>query len=325
MLTHWQKHQDFLSGNPIIQRQESKHLPFCSVAASPKLFDVANENLYFSSANLLRPTHRLKFKRWTDEVDDRLIAYCQQQSQQPVFTLWKKICNDHKNYYSFDTLYRLGLATGFHAVLSNTSVDQDVRDWYQNDMRSLLADDVSKSFKFFGEGALWIPIFGITAGAYCLAQKYGCDYFADHFVGELSSRTIRSYLVGTPTLLLGQLMLGCSRPCDFRSYHSAWRPFQDNNSFSGHAFIGATPFLVAARMTDRIWLKSAFYVCSTFAGMSRINDDRHYLSQVLLGWFVAYLSVSAIDKTENMFSNRNAKVFPVLDSRSVGIGISFSR
>lgn len=308
------------------QHRQNKKSPFFSIAIPPNPFNAINKNQYFSLANLHRPISCLKFKRWASENVSQFIAERQNSRQpQPFFTLLQRIGSDHKNYYSLDTLCRLGLATGFHATLANTSIDQDFRNWYQDNMRSASTNKISTNFKIFGEGMLWIPVFGITTGVYCLAQNYGHDYFSDNIIGEFSSRTIRSYLVGTPTLLLGQFMLGCSRPRDFRSYHSAWRPFQDDNSFSGHAFIGATPFLVAAQMTDRIWLKSAFYACSTFAGISRINDDSHYLSQVLLGWFVAYLSVSAINKTENMFPDRNLKVFPVMSPRSIGIGISFSR
>ncbi|MDR1479152.1 MAG: phosphatase PAP2 family protein [Planctomycetaceae bacterium] len=298
------------------------HTP--AVSSFPKLNTESQQRETVVQRRSLLPVSALKFKRWSD-VKDRQFTADQQYSRRPFYTSLQKIGEDHKNYYSFSNLYYLGLATGFHAVLSNTSVDQNFRDWYQDDMRTSSTDRVSRSLKIFGEGTLWIPVFGVTAGVYCFAQKYTNNYFADNFVGDLSVQTIRSYLVGTPTLLLGQFMLGCSRPREFRSYHSAWRPFRDTNSFSGHAFIGATPFLVAAQMTDRLWLKSFFYVCSTFAGISRINDDSHYLSQVLLGWFIAHLSVSAVCKTESAFANNQFKVFPIADSKNIGIGISFSR
>jgi hypothetical protein len=321
ILSHQEQNLDFLTEIPAFPLRRNENPPLFSASAYPKLLDVTNEN-QFSSTNLFRPTHRIKFKLWTDENNDRLIAD-PQQTRRPIDMLWQKICGDHKNYYSCGTFYRLGLATGFHAVLSNTSFDRNCRHWYQNHVRSSSTDSLSKGFKVFGEGSLWIPVFGMTTGVYCLTQKYGPDYFSENFIGELSAQTIRSYLVGTPTLLLGQFMPGCSRPDDFRFYHSAWRPFQDNNSLSGHAFIGAVPFWVAAQMTNRFWLKSAFYLCSTFAGISRINDDSHYLSQVLLGWYVASLSVSAVCKTENMFSRRGLDVFPIVNSKNIGIWNTF--
>ena len=56
--------------------------------------------------------------------------------------------------------------------------------------------------------------------------------------------------------------------------------------------------MTAAAMTDEPLLKAAFAAGSLAAGWSRINDNAHYLSQVLLGWTVAYLAVDAVSATE---------------------------
>nr|GHT29231.1 hypothetical protein FACS18942_10270 [Planctomycetales bacterium]GHT37548.1 hypothetical protein FACS189427_10630 [Planctomycetales bacterium] len=266
------------------------------------------------------------FAQTSDSLVFHQTGYQSQKDTHPFFEQWNNVREDHRNYYSKSVFWKLGLAIGVHAAVSNTSIDRQFRNWYQNDIRSSRTDDVSKNFKVLGEGSIWLPVFGAAALTSCLGQKF-CPSFrpANGVIGEFAVKTTRSYLVGTPTLLLGQFCLGSSRPSDLRSYHSAWRPFQDDNSFSGHAFIGATPFLTAAAMTDKIWLKSVFYTCSTFAGISRINDDAHYTSQVLLGWYIAYLSVQSISKTDNILERRGLTVFPVLDAKYVGIGISLTR
>ena len=43
---------------------------------------------------------------------------------------------------------------------------------------------------------------------------------------------------------------GASRPADGQGSH--WHMFNDNNGVSGHAFIGAIPFLAAAEMVERV-------------------------------------------------------------------------
>lgn len=237
------------------------------------------------------------------------------------------IRSDFTNFYlSRENLFCLGLGLTFHAAISNTTIDQSLRNWYQNEVRSSGTDDLSYGFKFFGEGYFLIPFFGITTGVYCIDQKFlkSCKVWG--VAGDYSTRVLRSYVIGLPTLLLFQSMLGCSRP-DEKSHHSAWRFFRDNNSLSGHAFIGATPFLVAASMTDRLGLKVILFICSTFAGLSRINDDAHYFSQVALGWYLSYLSVRAVTKTNNTFSsnNSNIKFFPILESKYIGLGFVFKR
>ncbi|MDR1485949.1 MAG: phosphatase PAP2 family protein [Planctomycetaceae bacterium] len=235
--------------------------------------------------------------------------------------------SDFKNFYlSHDNLFCFGLGLMFHAAVANTSVDQSLRNWYQDEVRSSFTDNLSDGAKILGEGRIWIPVFGIAAGVYCVGQKIGdpCREFG--VVGDYSSRVFRSYLVGTPTLLLFQTLLGCARPED-NSNNSAWRFFHASNSFSGHAFMGATPFLVAASMTNQHWLRFILFVCSTFAGWSRINDDAHYFSQVALGWYVSYLAVRSVAQTNNNIArnNSNIKLFPIIEAKYIGLGLVIKR
>ena len=68
-------------------------------------------------------------------------------------------------------------------------------------------------------------------------------------LGEWGDRSLRGVLLGTPPLLITQRLLGGSRPGENREA-SEWQPFEDNNAVSGHAFMGAIPFLTAMQMTD---------------------------------------------------------------------------
>lgn len=67
---------------------------------------------------------------------------------------------------------------------------------------------------------------------------------------------------------------------------------------SGHAFVSAIPFITAAKMTDNPWEKTFWYAGSTLGGLSRINDNAHYTSQVGLGWTLAFVAASAVDQTD---------------------------
>ena len=140
--------------------------------------------------------------------------------------------------------------------------------------------------------------------------------------GEWGERSLRTLLVGGPPMLGLQYALGASRP-DETKEKSEWQPFQDNNGVSGHAFMGAIPFLSAAKMTEDSYLKAAFYTASALPGLSRITDDDHYPSQVLLGWGIAYLASSAVDNTFEL--PENVEVFPILLSDGIGIGVEIRR
>jgi len=40
-------------------------------------------------------------------------------------------------------------------------------------------------------------------------------------------------------------------------------------------------------------------ILSILPGLSKINDNKHYFSQVALGWYLAFLSCDVIDKTDS--------------------------
>jgi membrane-associated phospholipid phosphatase len=74
--------------------------------------------------------------------------------------------------------------------------------------------------------------------------------------------------------------------------------WQDNNGVSGHAFISSLPFITAAKMCDDNWAKAVCYAGSSLGPLSRINDNAHYPSQVVLGWWLAFLAASAVDHAD---------------------------
>jgi hypothetical protein len=141
-------------------------------------------------------------------------------------------------------------------------------------------------------------------------------------LGDFGTRTIRAYGVGAPPMLFMQTALGASRPGETR-YRSRWKPLDDSNAVSGHAFVGAVPFITAAKMTEDPLLKGGLYFCSTLTGWSRVNDNRHYLSQAWLGWWMAFLACQAVQETE--LEDRRLAFVPVNSREMVGIGMVFRR
>ncbi|MDI6889358.1 MAG: hypothetical protein QMC83_00235 [Thermodesulfovibrionales bacterium] len=79
------------------------------------------------------------------------------------------------------------------------------------------------------------------------------------------------------------------------------------------------PFITAAKMNDIQYLKAVFYGLSILPGLSRINDNKHYFSQVALGWYLAFLSCSAIEKTES--KNRTKFLITPLSGNGVAVQV----
>lgn len=224
---------------------------------------------------------------------------------------------DNRNFYSLGSLAVLSADLGVAASLANTPADNHLRVAYQTNVTSHGVRTFVHDFKVFGEGTIWIPVYAGTAILGTFIERFPGGAVTQ----EWGERSFRTCLVGAVPVLSLQYLTGASRP-DESSSGSKWEPFKDNNGVSGHAFIGAVPFMTAAKMTDRPLLKSALYIASAMPGISRINDDAHYTSQVLLGWGLAYLSATAVDRTQ---LSSDVAFFPMPIANGFGMGMELRR
>ncbi len=220
--------------------------------------------------------------------------------------------SDQGNFYSRHNLPEFVLVLGAHGLLAHTTMDQEFADWYQQDVRNEFSDDLSSVFKEFGEQWQVVPIY---VGASCLGRV--CNM--DPRVAMWGDRSFRSMLVGVPPLLLLQRALGSSRPNDSIP-SSNWHWWADENGASGHTLVGAVPFLVAAQLTDRRLPKASLYFASTLTGWSRINDNDHYLSQVIMGWWLAHTATRAVAETDR---EHNLDIVPLRIGGASGLGLEW--
>jgi len=216
-----------------------------------------------------------------------------------------KVVEDYRNFYSCESLVCLTAAFGAGALMANTGFDTTMQTAWQ---QSVTPTDLGTFFsdcKPLGEGRYALPVFGVAAITGIILEGNP----SGDIIGEWGSRSLRMFVVGAPPLYVLQLATGASRPVDGSG--SQWHMLNDNNGVSGHAFIGAIPFLAAAEMVENPWAKGGLYVCSTFTGLSRINDNAHYPSQVFLGWYLAFASSVAVSRTEMHFDSMVVRVVPL--------------
>lgn len=211
----------------------------------------------------------------------------------PLNHLWDSVKLDYSSLYTKQNLKQLGYGYLIGGVLANTNADQSFADWYQDTVRNTGTDRFAKAFKVFGNRQEVIfATLGAIGMSYLLKGTETGTILSDY-----TNVYIRTLLLAGPQLLLSQIILGGDRPSDTDG--SRWRPFNENHGVSGHAFLGAVPFIVAAKFTRQPLLKALLYTSSAFTGFSRINDNKHYLSQVILGWWLAYLTVSTVYEDKN--------------------------
>jgi hypothetical protein len=120
------------------------------------------------------------------------------QSYTSESSYWQTIKRDYSNFYSRERITRLGVAFGVGAVMANTHIDQGIRDWYQDQIRTPNSDSISKTIKELGNGYKMIPVSLLAMGIGYL------NVDNEHSViGEWGQRSFRAYLVGGPANLSG--------------------------------------------------------------------------------------------------------------------------
>lgn len=227
---------------------------------------------------------------------------------------YKAVTTDLGNFYlDRENLTKLGIGVAGAAVFANTGIDRYIRNKYQDSLRSHGTDEATKIFNISG-----------TAIALVLVPAYVGSYGAGKLLHnstmqEWSEKSFRATVVGGPALVFLAAATGADRPTEG---DSNWGAYQHFHGISGHAFFGAVPFITAGNMSENPYQKAIFYGFSTFTGLSRINDDRHYFSQSALGWFLAYLSCDVVEKGN---VQQEGRVHVQLAAVPKGIAVTFQK
>jgi len=230
----------------------------------------------------------------------------------------RKVKNDYRNFYSCESLVCVAGAVGAAALMANTGFDTTMQNAWQQSVEPTNLGTFFKDCKPLGEGKYAVPIFATAALTGVLLEGRPTG----DIVGEWGSRSLRMFAVGGPPVLFLQYATGAPRPSENLPSGSDWLPFHHNgHGASGHAFVGAIPFIAAADMVENPFAKGALYVCSTFTGFSRMTTDSHYPSQVFLGWYLAFASSLAVDQTETKFAGMLIRAVPMAMNNGTGIAL----
>jgi membrane-associated phospholipid phosphatase len=237
----------------------------------------------------------------------------------PSIVIFDEVFSDYGHFYDHENLLGFAIVTAVAATFANTSIDANIQDFLDENVSGVKNDSWRESINFtkeLGNGMYTLPAFLVTASLPALTgneEKW-------RRAAQWGNHGLRTLVVGAPVVYIGQQLTGGSRPGE-TEHGSAWKPWQDNNGVSGHAFMGALPFLAAVDLVDNPWYQGAMIAASTLPGISRITDDDHYASQVLLGWSCAYLASRAVSRTNRDFYG--AKIAPWANASATGLGLSF--
>lgn len=218
------------------------------------------------------------------------------------------VIRDYELYYSPPELIRLGAVVAAGGVLANTSLDGDFARFYQGHVRNGFTDALARPFNKAGHGtAVALPL--IYLGA-MVVGGYGGEAGSGSPVATWGDRSLRAFILGAPQQVLLTHLAGSYRPTQGNSH---WHPFRSHHGVSGHAFYGAIPLLTGAEMAKNPWVKYTLYAASVLPAWARINANKHYLSQVFLGWTMAFLATDTVarsDANRSQVANLTPLVFP---------------
>lgn len=179
---------------------------------------------------------------------------------------------------------RLGGALVTAGVLAYSGADEALEGFHASRVRSAGTDRAAHVFKFFGE-RFWF-------GGWLLVAAADAWWRSSAF-SRWGRANFEAMVVGLPVLWTVQRGLGANRPSSDDA-SPRWRPLEAANSASGHTFMSAVPWLTLAARTGGGRAVAA-RVGSLLTGWSRLNDRKHYVSQIVLGWTIAFNAVAAVD------------------------------
>ena len=189
-----------------------------------------------------------------------------------------------RRLYGRRGLLKLGAALAGAGVLVYSGLDAAATGWHDRRVRSAGSDRVAR----VGYEAGKRPWFLLWAALAAVDAWVRSGPFT-----RWGRANFEAMCVGLPLLWTVQRGLGADRP-DAAEPTPAWRPLRTDHAASGHAFIGAVPWLNAARAAVPGPVRPLLVAGSLLSGWSRLNDRKHYLSLVWLGWFLAWQATAAV-------------------------------
>jgi len=194
--------------------------------------------------------------------------------------------------------------------------DDDIRGVFQRS-RSSFTDNLSVNFiEPFGSGKFSVPLLG-------LLYLYGeIDHNPKSKLVALNG--VKTFVLSAAFVTVLKQIAKRHRPYqDFGANPRLWEgPFGDSEytSFpSGHTLVSfALASYISSAYKDKLWVGIASYSIAGWVGLSRINDDKHWGSDVFVGAVLGY----AIGKCvfNNSLKKHNIIVIPVSQT---GLGITF--
>jgi membrane-associated phospholipid phosphatase len=179
-------------------------------------------------------------------------------------------------------------------ALSGLMLLDDPVHRFAQDNRSSSADGVARTVRHVGQPEIYGTV---TLGL------LGVGLVTGHAeVARAGARLATTLLLAGATTTLGKLAFGRPRPSESLDV-DGFVPFSGQDAMpSGHTTMS---FALATALADDIrkpWVSVGLYTMATAVGWSRINDNRHWVSDVAAGALVGITSAKLVNGRWRVFN-----------------------
>jgi hypothetical protein len=216
------------------------------------------------------------------------------------------------------TLIKAGIVFG--TSLSLMPYDEEMRRAAQRNVNAIDGTPISIANEY---GNILYPALGTIA-------TYGIGLAtSDESLRTFSRKTFTSLLVAGGITTVMKSVIGKSRP--FMNEGSAsYNPFSIDDarlSFpSGHSTVAFVMSASLSKIIDRWWADIVLYGLATGTAYARLHNDRHWLSDTVLGGAIGYYAVQWVfdaDSRESEGEKENMTFLPIIQPNSLGMMIVF--
>ena len=173
------------------------------------------------------------------------------------------------------------------AIATASLADGAVNDWVQ-DRRTPQSDDLAQIFRYGGEAGVTLGIGGGILAAGTIAGKPE--------VQRSGGRVLLSVLAAELTTVAIKVTAGRFRPAETDNPY-IFKPFSGHDSFpSGHTTMAFALATSLSHEIDHAWASAALYTFATGTAWSRLNDERHWFSDVLAGATVGITTATIVHR-----------------------------
>jgi membrane-associated phospholipid phosphatase len=166
--------------------------------------------------------------------------------------------------------------------------DENIRTWAQ-ERRTPGSDDFFNFVTNFGGGGY---LCGFMAGLFAAGEVAGSDGLR-----KTALLGFESFLASSAFTAVLKFIPGRARPSTGEGSHS-FHPFSGRSAYtslpSGHSSAVWSVATVLADRTDSVFVDAACYGLAALTSLSRIQENKHWASDVLIGSAIGYFTAKKI-------------------------------